>query len=351
MTDKMKAAAIIGEREIEILEVKKPVPKAGEVLINIKACALCTFEQRTYLGIVDMPLPFVGGHEISGVIEAIGEGVDKEEFPIGQRVAVRAFDSCGRCYYCRRGRGNLCINMKNANKFDEGEKINGIGGLAQYMTIDQSCIYKLPEDLPFEYGAIAEPIACVANSIKQGQIELGDDVVIIGAGIMGLLHVMLSKLKGARVIVSEPDKTRRVKAKEAGADIVFDPMEEDFVDKVKFITEGRGADVVFNTTAIAQVAEQVIKGIRNSGRVVMYSSIHPDKPISVSPSWIHNSQVTITGAVNPTVESFETSVTLLSKGLINPKNLISGSFKLDNAGDAFKEAIKPDTYRIIVTNY
>lgn len=349
MAKKMKAAAITSEEKVEIIEVKKPIPKEGEVLVNIKACALCTFEQRTYLGVIKMPLPFIGGHEISGIIESVGPGVDEKEFPVGEKVAVRGFNSCGRCYYCRLGSENLCTNMSNSNKYHD-EEVNGIGGLAQYIAIDQNCIYKLPKNLPFEYGAIAEPLACVVNSMKQGEVDLGNDVVVIGAGIMGILHVMLSKLRGARVIVSEPDAARRAKAKEAGADIVFDPVEENFVEKVKSLTEGRGADVIFNTTAIAKLAEEAIQGVRNNGRVVMYSSIHPDEPISVSPNWIHKSQVKITGAVNPTVESFQTSVILLSKGLIKPKNLISAKFSLDNIQKAFEEAIRPDTYRIIVTN-
>ena len=210
-------------------------------------------------------------------------------------------------------------------------------------------LFKLPDDLPFEYGAFTEPLACVVNSVERSKIELGNDVVIIGAGIMGLLHVMVSKLKGARTIVSEPDENRRKLAKEIGADITFDPTKEDLIEKVKSLTEGRGADVVFNTTAIAAVAGQAIKATGKSGRVIMYSSIHPDKPIEVSPNWIHSTQVEIIGAVSPTIESFQTSSILLSKKLINPEKLISAKYPLEEAQKAFEHAVRPDSYRIIVT--
>lgn len=349
MGEKMKAAVITDEKKVEILEVRKPVPREGEILVNVKACALCTWEQRTFLRIAKMPLPFLGGHEMTGVIESVGEGVDKDEFPIGQKVAVRSFNSCGRCYYCRQGKENLCINAHKPEA-NPHKEINGPGGLGQYLVAKPKDIFKLPNSLPFEYGAFTEPLACVVNSMKQAQVELGNDVVVVGAGIMGLLHVMVSKLRGARVIVSELDPTRRDKALEAGADIVFDPSKENFVEKVKSLTEGRGADVIFNTTAIAKVAEEAVQGLGKTGRIVMYSSIHPDKPISVSPNWIHNTQVVITGAVSPSVESFHISSILLSKGLIVPDKLISAKFPLDEAQKAFEEAVKPDTYRIVVMN-
>lgn len=349
MSEKMKAAVITDERKIEILEVRKPVAREGEILVNIKACAICTWEQRTFLKVTKMPLPFIGGHEIAGVIESIGEGVDEEEFPIGQRVAVRSFNSCGRCYYCRQGKENLCITAHKP-QVDSNKEINGPGGLGQYLVVKAQDIFKLPNDLPFEYGAFTEPLACVVNSMEQAQVKLGNDVVVIGAGIMGLLHVMVSKLRGGRVIVSEPDPVRRKKAEEAGADITFNPIEENFVEKVKSLTEGRGADVIFNTTAIAKIAEEAVQGLGKTGRVVMYSSIHPDGPISVSPNWIHNTQVRITGAVSPSIESFHVSSILLSKGIIVPEELISGKYSLEEAQKAFEQAIRADTYRIVVTN-
>lgn len=348
MGKKMRAAVITEVNRAEVFEVRKPAPNKDEVLVNIKACALCTWEQRTFSGIVRMPLPFIGGHEMSGAIEAIGENVDKGFYPIGQRVTVRTLYSCGECYYCRIGKENLCENK--GRSVDNGHKeILGPGGLGEYLVVNPKDIYKLPNDLPFEYGAFTEPLACVVNSVEQGKVELGNDVVVIGAGIMGLLHVMICKLKGARVIISELDEERRKLAEELGADITFDPSKEDLAEKVKNITDGRGANVVFNTTAIASVAEQAIKAVSNSGKVVMYSSVHPDEPIDIRPHWIHNSQVEITGAVSPNIKAFHTSSILLSKGLIVPEKLISGQYPIEECQDAFEHAVKPESFRIIIT--
>lgn len=348
MKNTMKIAAITGKEKIDIREVKMPVPSKDEVLIKVKACALCTWEQRVFLGIKNMPFPFVGGHEVSGEIVALGEGVEKSEYPIGQRVAVRTLETCGKCYYCRQGKENLCSEAGSFLKTDK--EYFGQGGLGEFLAISVRKVFKFSESLPYTHAAFAEPVACVVNSVEQGKVELGNDVVIIGAGIMGLLHAMISKLKGARVIVSEPDMARRNKAKELGVDVTFSPLEEDFVEKIKTLTEGRGADVVFNTTAIPQVAEQAVQVLGKLGRVVMYSSINPDKPISVSPNWIHSSEVEIIGAVSPTIKSFQTAVMLLSKEIIKPDMLISKEYPLEKTQSAFKEAIKPDTYRIIITN-
>jgi len=349
MSDKMKAAVITSKKQVEIMNIRKPVPGEGEILVHIKACALCTWEQRTFAGAIHMQLPFIGGHEISGVIEEFGKGIDRNEFPIGQKASVRVLYSCGKCHYCREGKENLCVEIGKPIP-DHHKEIWGPGGLGEYLVVKPQEIFKLPQDIPFEYGAFTEPLACVVNSLEQGKVELGNDVVIIGAGIMGLLHVLLCKLKGARVIVSEPDQERRKKAEEIGADVVFNPLEEDFFQKVKGLTEGKGADVIFNTTAIAQVAEQAVQAAGKLGTVVMYSSIHPDKPISVSPNWIHNTQVNITGAVSPTIKSFQTAAALLSKGIVVPDQLISNKYSLEETQKAFEEAIKPNTYRILVMN-
>lgn len=348
MNKKMKVAAITDERKVEICEVSKPVPSGNEILIHVKACALCTWEQRTFTRLSKMPLPFVGGHEISGVIEAVGDKVNTEDFPVGKKVAPRIINACGKCYYCRKNAENLCVEIDNID--DTNQEIPGTGGLGEYIIVKDSQVYRYSSDISFEQAAFAEPLACVVNSIEQGKVQLGNDVVVIGGGIMGMMHIMLSKLKGAFVIISEPDEKRRKLALELGADMAINPMEKDPVEEIKALTEGRGADVIFNTTPIASVAEQATQMVGYMGRVVMYSSIHPDKPINVSPQWLHKSQAVITGAVSPSIESFDTAVRLLDKGIVNPQKLISGTYDLTNAQKAFDEAVMPNTFRIIVTN-
>ena len=165
---------------------------------------------------------------------------------------------------------------------------------------------------------------------------------------MGMLHIMCAKLSGARVTLSEPDPERRRLAEELGCDFTVNPMETDPVGFVKEITNGLGAEAVFNTTPVSAVAAQAISMAAPMGRVVMYSSQHPDKPIEISPNWLHKTEAVITGAVSPSVRSFECAVNLIAKGLIDTSKLVSGVFDYHDGTEAFEAAIRPDTFRIVV---
>ena len=346
MAETMKIVAITGDHEASVIEAAKPEPGKGQIRMRVEGCALCTFEQRMFTGVVPVPLPFIGGHEVAGYIDAIGEGLKPENYPIGKRIAARTFYSCGHCYGCRHDEGNLCVNGSEQDK--SWMAYPGIGGLEQYMLIKPDMLFFMNDDLPLEKACFAEPLACVLNSIEKGRIEIGDDVVVIGGGIMGQLHVMCAKLRGARVIMSEPDEARREIATKLGADVCINPLEGDPVEMIKELTDGNGAAVVFNTTAVSAVAQQAIGMVAKLGRVVMYSSQHPDKHIEVSPNWLHNSEAVITGAVSPSVRSFRRSCDALSKGIIDPGKLVSGVFDIDDCQKAFETAIRPDTFRCII---
>ena len=176
------------------------------------------------------------------------------------------------------------------------------------------------------------------------------DVVVIGGGIMGQYHVMLAKRKGARVIMSEVDEARRELALSLGADIAFNPMEHDPVEYVKSLTDGRGADVVFNTTAIPSVVPQAIGMTGKAGRMIQYSSMHPDAPTPVSPQMLHGQEIILTGSISPDGHDFYTANRLLSGGIVDCRPLIAKKFEFADAQKAFEAAIVPGTFRVIITN-
>ena len=165
---------------------------------------------------------------------------------------------------------------------------------------------------------------------------------------MGMLHVMCAKLSGARVTLSEPDPERRRLAEELGCDFTINPLETDPAAFLKSITKGLGAEAVFNTTPISAVAAQAVGMAAPMGRVVMYSSQHPDHPVEISPNWLHKTETVITGAVSPSIRSFDRAVNLISKGLIDTGKLVSGVFDYRDGTEAFEAAIRPDTFRIVV---
>lgn len=329
-------------KQVQTHQVEKKPPSTGEVLVKISACAICTLEQRFYTGKMNR-YPFAGGHEVAGVIESIGDGV--KTLQVGDKVAVRLLNSCGECYYCRNGNENQCVVSFIATT---QACAAGPGGFAEYMTIPAKNAYRLADDIDLNHGALTEPLACCVHSIDNARIDLADDVVIIGVGIMGALHIQLAKLKGARVIACEVDEQRLEVARQMGADILIHSAKEDAVAQVKKYTDGRGADVVISTVASASVAESCCDMAGKLGRIVFYSSIHPDEPIKISPNQVHSTEKIITGAVNPKRKDFLIASKLLSQKLIDVSSLISDVFDLADIEQALEKAIQPDTYRILL---
>lgn len=348
MSITIKTAAVTGPQKVEILELNTPDLRKGEALVKVHAVALCTLEQRIFRGEVKMPLPCTGGHEVAGEVVAFGEGVNMKKWAIGDRVAVRMLYNCGECYYCRTGRTNMCERAQK-KPTREGLLV-GPGGLCDYVIVDTNSLFKIPDNISYEEASLTEPLACCVHSVERANLQLGEDVVIIGGGIMGLNHVMLAKARGCRVILSEVDGARREFAEKLGADITFNPIENDPVEYVKSLTEGRGADAVFNTTAIPSVVPQAIAMVGKGGRMIQYSSMHPDAPTPVSPQMLHGSEVILTGSISPDGHNFYTANRLISSGIIDMKPMIAKKFAFADAQKAFEAAIVPGTFRVIITD-
>lgn len=337
-----KVNVLTDKGTLEVRDVEKKQPGRKQVLVKVDSCAICTLEQRFYTGVMNR-YPFAGGHEAAGIVEAVGEGV-KAVAP-GDKVSIRLLTSCGECYYCRNGHENQCVVSFIA---ETHEGIAGPGGLSEYMMVDAKNIYKMADDINLEYASLTEPVACCVHSIQNGDVQLGDDVVVIGVGIMGALHIQLAKLRGARVIACEVDDARLEIARKMGADITINSKDIDAVAKVKELTEGRGADVVFCTVAIPAIGSDAVKMTGKVGKTIFYSSFHPDLPIEISPNKIHSTEQIITGSVNPQTKDFLIASRLLSGGMIDVSELISARVSADHIKEAFEKAIDPSTYRIIV---
>ena len=229
------------------------------------------------------------------------------------------------------------------------EGIWGPMGLAEYKVAPVEKIYRLADDLPFVEGALSEPTACVVHAQRRLNIRLAEDVLVIGAGTMGLLNMLVAKADGARVMVSEIDPARCAKAKELGAHAVFNPKEVDMPQAVKEATRGRGADVVIVAIGNGVANRQALQAVGPLGRVMLFASAHPPEDLCVDPDWLHYSQVAITGSVHADVHGFEVATKLLSDRLIDVKPLIQKTLPLSEVKEAFELAIRPDTYRIVLT--
>lgn len=344
----MKAVILKHPGNFAIEEIATPEPEKDEVLIHIYASGICTNDVRDFKGECNYTYPRIGGHEYCGVIEKLGSAIDPHRFAVGQKVVQYIIDDCKACYYCKRGEENICERLPQTKTFQNPNGLSGYGGFAEYIAAKAEDIFVYPKETPFEDMAFTEPLACVVNSVNRANIRFGDDVLVIGGGTMGLLHVMLAKRKGASVILSEPLAERREKALQLGCDFTVDPTAEDLAEKLTAITGGKGADIVFNTTAIPAVAKQAVEMTAPGGTAIMFSSIHPNQPIEVDMGKVHSFQKTITGAVSPTISAYQQAVLLLSKKIVNPVSLIEGVFSYEEFGQAMSAAARPDTYKVIL---
>src|SRR5438067_8442406 len=262
----MRAGVLVGPRRLDLRTFAVPRPGPGEALVRVRATALCTWEQRTYQGIQDIKTPFVGGHETAGIVAAVGEGVTLAS--VGEHVTLGPV-ACDECYFCRRGFPARC--EVNLGRFSL-DGAWGPWGLAEYKLVPARAMFQVPTDLSFEEASLAEPISCVVHAVRALQPELGDDVVVIGAGPMGLLNLLVLKRRGARVIVCELDAARREKAKALVADVVIDPGATDPISEVRALTGGRGADVVVAAVGSARVDELAFGMVAKTGKVALFAS-------------------------------------------------------------------------------
>ncbi len=344
----MKAVILKKPGNFSIEEIPVPELQSDEILIRIKISGICTNDMRDFRGDCNYSFPRIGGHEYCGIIEKMGSGVSTRRFAAGQRVVSYIIDDCKECFYCKRGEENICEELPTTKTFQNSEGISGYGGFAEYVIAKSNDIFVYPDTTSFEKIAFTEPLACAINSINRTDIKFGDDVLVIGGGTMGLLHVMLAKFKGARVILSEPMAERRERALGLGCNCAFDPTGGNAVEEIKELTQGRGADVVFNTTAFPGIAKDAVEMTSPGGICVIFSSIHPNDPVEVNMGVVHSYQKTITGAVSPTIKSFDQAVLMIGKGIVDPTVLIEEIFDYNEFGKAMETAMKPDTYKVML---
>lgn len=340
---KMKALVVTGEKTIEVQEFSVPQPAPGEILIRLEHCLICTWEQRIFQNGDGMKMPFLPGHEASGVVAWVLEGTPTS-FREGDPVVVKTLDSCGHCEFCYRGLDNQCVGTPKKRFYDG---VPGSGGMAQYIALPVSRVFPLPDpNCDLREAAFAEPVACCLRSLEQADLQFGEDVVIVGGGIMGQLHNVLAKKRGTRTILVEMDPARAALATRMGADEIVDPSACDPILRIKELTCGRGANVVFITAPIPQLAELYLDALDKVGRIVYYTSFSPDTPISISPKSLYYSEKKIMGSYSPTSQGFYTAARLLGRRIIDVRPFLTETYPMSEAYTAFTRSMSAETLRV-----
>ena len=336
-----RIAVFTGPGQVELRSEPMPQPSRGEALVEIRACALCTMERRLWRGSQN-DYPIAAGHETSGVIVAVHpEGV--LGIAVGERVAIAFLDRCMQCEPCRRGDSHLCTGKMLGRK---PNVLRRIGGLADYAVVPAWKLFGMPADRSFDEIALCEPLACVIHSVDKALLRFGDDVLVIGCGTMGYLHLLLARLRGARVFVSDSDPVKRRLALEHGASDAFEPVEVE--KRIREATRGVGADAVFVTFGHQDTAAQASATVRSGGRIIYYASFPPGVAPGVDASRLHHDEIVLTGARGQTLQDWHQASRLLAANLVDVRPLISGRYPLEKLSDALDRATDGSAFRIIV---
>ena len=328
-----RAAYMVTPGKMEIRELPMPQAQPGEVVLKIEYVGVCGsdahfFESGMRKGKA-FDLPFILGHECAGTVTQVGAGV--QNVAVGDRVCFEPQITCGVCPECRSGRYNLCKDVR----FPSVPPYDGM--LRDYAAIPAHLAFKLPDNVSSLEGALIEPLAVGLSAASRGDVTLGQDVVILGAGCIGLLTMMACKARGAgRVIVSDLFSKRLDKALELGADAVIDASTADTMARVTELTEGRGADVVFETAGNSHTAAETSDLVRRGGVIVFVGNINGETPYRFMDLMYKEGEIrTIYRYHN----NFPTAIRAVSTGRIDVKAIASHQFDFQNVQEAFDAAL------------
>jgi len=350
----MKAAKWYGKKDIRVEEIANPAaPKPGEVQVKVAWCGICGSDLHEYLaGPIFIPVephpltgakaPLVLGHEFSGEVVAVGEGV--ETVKVGDIVAPDACQHCGVCVNCREGNYNVCEKLAFTGLMADG-------AFAEYVNVPAELCYVLPKGFDLEAASLIEPLATGFKAVRLAGSLLGQTAVVLGAGTIGLGTIMCAKAAGASTVVSiETAAARKKLAKECGADIVLDPKECDVVAEIKKLTNGSGAEVSFECIGHKDTAPLAVEVIRNHGKAVIVGIF--EEPSSFNFFSLSGTDKVVIGTLAYTIDDFQGVANLLASGQLKASPLITGRIQLqDIVEKGFDELVnnKATNIKIIVS--
>jgi 2-desacetyl-2-hydroxyethyl bacteriochlorophyllide A dehydrogenase len=334
----MRTAAYLGDRRVESAQAEPTPPGPGEVRIAVAYTGLCGTDLHIFHGNMDARVtrPLVFGHEMSGTIEALGDGV--EGWAAGDVVTVMPLRWDGTCPACRAGHSHICQNLVFVG-------IDAPGSLQQFWNVPAELLVRVPDGLGLQHAALAEPVAVAVHDVRRSELVAADRAVVIGGGPIGVLIATVARHAGADIVVIEPEARRREQIAELGF-ATLDPVSTDQVAWVEQWTDGAGADVVFEVSGAAAAVRGATALAKVRGTLVVVA-IHPT-PREIDLQRVFWRELTILGARVYQRPDFETAVELLRDGIIPADLLISEVVPLDGVQAAFGELESGRALKILV---
>jgi len=324
----MKAAVYYRNADVRIEDIPKPQIGPGEILVRIRATGLCGSDVMEWYRIKRAPL--VLGHEIAGEIAKVGEGVDR--YSVGDRVVVSHHVPCNACRYCLDDQKTVCETLHTTN-FDPGGFTEFVRAPA--INVDRG-VYPLPDDVSFEAGSFVEPLACVRRGQRLAGVQPGKTVLVLGAGLSGMLHIALARATGcATVLATDINAWRVDKAREFGASASTNAA-DDVPAWVREQNGGRGADIIFVCASATSAFEQALQSVDRGGTIVSFAPPDPGVEIPVPLNDFWRNGVTIMPSYgNDARDAFE-AIDLIASGAVPVEKMITHRLPLDEAQEGFR---------------
>jgi L-iditol 2-dehydrogenase len=325
----MKVARLYSYNDIRIEE--HPIPGVGpnEALVKTKACGICTGDVMKWY--IEKKAPLVLGHEPAG--EIIEMGKDVGYFEVGDRVFLHHHAPCFLCNYCKRGDYVHCDTWKESRIIP--------GGLSEYILVPEVNLendtLKIPDHISFEAATLIEPTACVIKSLKRSRIKQGDTILVLGLGVMGMLHIMIARTMGAgKIIGADRVDYRLKKASEIGADDVVDTREKDLVREMMRLSEGNMAQTVIVGPGSVEAMRLGLSCVSAGGTVVFFTPADPGNMITIDPNELYFKDVSIVTSYSCGPTDTADALELIEGGAVDTDMLITHRFLIDDVAKAYE---------------
>jgi L-iditol 2-dehydrogenase len=341
----MKALLLSQYNQLDITDLPAPVPGADEILVRVAACGICGSDVHGYDGTSGRRIPpIVMGHEAAGVVAAAGP--DVSNFKPGDRVTFDSTVYCGECEFCRKGEINLC-NNRQVIGVSCGD-YRRAGAFAEYVVVPQRIVYHLPDALEFQEAAMLEAVSVALHGVRVSEMKGGETVLVIGAGMIGLLTLQAARAAGAsRVLVADIDQSRLKRAEDVGADETLLLSGSELVQEMLRRTGGRGVDLVLEAVGREETISASIASVRKGGTVTLIGNISPEVKIPLQV--VVSRQIRLQGSCASSGE-YPQAMELLANGQIQVKQLITAVAPLSEGPRWFARlhAGEPNLMKIVL---
>jgi len=341
----MKALLLSEYSKLEVADLPQPSAGPGEVLVQVAACGICGSDVHGYDGSSGRRIPpLVMGHEAAGVIAEVGEGVSR--FAVGDRVTFDSTVYCGACNYCLSGHINLCDNRQVVGV--STPDFRRAGAFAEFVTVPERIVYKLPEELSFAEAAMLEAVSVALHAIAVSDLKGGETALVIGAGMIGLLILQAARAAGcSRILVADVDATRLTLAKESGADETILASGEEMVREVLQLTNGIGVDVVLEAVGRDETVTASVDAVRKGGTVTLVGNITPQVTLPLQK--VVSRQIRLQGSCASAGE-YPQAIELISSGKIRVTPLITAIAPLSDGARWFERlhSREPNLMKIVI---